>query len=147
MIRTLAPIAYKLRKLLRLLTSGFSGEVVAAARSIDRTLKSAGLDIHSLAECVRADKKFTEADAVEIYQRGLVDGRRAAEQQQPAFRKLNHYPSWNAIACECAAKAERLRDQKEKGFVTDMGRWTVRGSERTENQAKWLRPIYTRIRQ
>jgi hypothetical protein len=144
---TLAPIADKLGKLLRLLASGHEGEVVAAARSIDRTLKRAGLDIHALAECVRADRKFTEADAVEIYQRGVADGHRAAERQHPAFRHLDNDPSWHAIACDCAAKSDRLHDQKEKDFVADMVRWTVRGGEPTERQAKWLRSIYTRVRQ
>jgi hypothetical protein len=40
---TLAPIADKLGKLVRMLTSDHDGEVVAAARSINRALKSAGL--------------------------------------------------------------------------------------------------------
>jgi hypothetical protein len=39
------------------------------------------------------------------------------------------------------------RDEKEKDFVADMVRWTVRGGEPTERQAKRLRSIYTRVRQ
>jgi len=141
---TLAPIADKLGKLLRLLSSSHDGEVVAAARGIDRTLKNAGLDIHVLADGIATDKKFTEADALEIYQKGVDAGRRAAtQQQQPVFRDVD--PSWRAIACECL-HSERLRDQKERDFVADMVRWTVRGGEPTEKQAKWLRSIYVRVR-
>jgi hypothetical protein len=140
----LAPIADKLGKLLRLLSSNHDGEVIAAARGIERTLKSAGLDIHVLADGVITDKKFTEADAKEIYQRGVADGRHAAQQQQPAWHDVGD-PSWHAIACECAHSG-RLRDQKEKDFVADMMRWTVHGTEPTEKQAKWLRSIYVRVR-
>jgi hypothetical protein len=72
---TLAPIADKLGKLLRLLSSSHDGEVVAAARGIDRTLKSVGLDVHALADGIATEKKFTEADALEIYQNGVDAGR------------------------------------------------------------------------
>jgi hypothetical protein len=140
---TLAPIGDKLGKLLRLLSSSHDGEVVAAARAIDRTLKSVGLDVHALADGIATDKKFTEADALEIYQKGVDAGRRAAEQRQPVFRDVD--PSWHAIACECMHSG-RLRDEREKDFVADMVRWTVRGGEPTEKQAKWLRSIYVRVR-
>jgi hypothetical protein len=49
---TLAPIADKLGKLVRMLTSNHDAEVVAAARSINRTLSSAGLDIQLLAAVI-----------------------------------------------------------------------------------------------
>lgn len=121
----LAPIADKLGKLLRLLSSDRDGEVVAAARGIERTLKNAGLDIHALAAAVEGD-----------------GARRDAGHSSGSGDRL----SWHAIACECAAKPNRLRDQKERDFVADMVRWTVRGGEPTEKQAKWLRSIYVRAR-
>jgi hypothetical protein len=34
----------------------------------------------------------------------------------------------------------------EKDFVADMMRWTTRGGQPTEKQAKWLRSIYVRVR-
>src|SRR5688572_3970247 len=48
----LAPIALRLGQLIRLLSSDKDGEVVAAVRAIDRTLKAAGADIHALADLV-----------------------------------------------------------------------------------------------
>jgi hypothetical protein len=126
------PIADKLGKPLRMLTSSCDGEVLAATRRIDRT----GIDIHVLADGVASDKKFTKADAVEIYQSGLADGRREAEQQQSAFRNVDNDASWHAIACECAAKSDRLYGQKKKDFVADIVRWTTHGGEPTEKQAK-----------
>jgi hypothetical protein len=144
-MNALGPIADKLGKFIRLLTSDADGEVVAAARAITRTLATAKLDIHVLADGIATDKKFSEADAIEIYQRGVADGRRAAEQQQ-GFHDVECSLSWHAIACECAAHNSRLRDEKEREFVADMVRWTVRGGEPTEKQAKWLRAIYVRVR-
>jgi hypothetical protein len=149
-MKTLAPVVGKLGKFIRLLTSDRDGEVVAAARAIVRTLEGAGADIHDLAESIGVTpangKKFTEADAHEIYERGVAAGRRAAE-QRATFRNVDDDgPPWHAIACECAARAARLRDQKERDFVADMVRWTTRGGQPTEKQAKWLRSIYVRVR-
>ena len=85
MTNVLAPVADKLGKLLRLLSSDRDGEIVGTARAIMRTLDGAGLDIHALAEGIDAladdKKKFSEADALEIYRRGVEDGKRAAESE------------------------------------------------------------------
>jgi hypothetical protein len=116
---TLAPIADRLAKLVRMLTSDRDGEVVAAARSINRTLKSAGLDIHALA---------------------------AAIEGNGAGRTAPHEPAWHSVACECAARPERLWSDKERAFVADMVRWTQLGGVPSEKQAKWLRSIYVRVR-
>ena len=48
----LAPIAGKLGKLIRLLSSDKDGEVLGAVGAIKRTLKSANLDVHDLAGLV-----------------------------------------------------------------------------------------------
>lgn len=59
---------------------------------------------------------------------------------------LNDEPCWHDIACECAAHNAQLHDDRERKFMNDMVRWTVHGGSPTEKQAKWLRPIYARIR-
>ena len=151
MTSVLAPIAGRLGKLIRMLSSNQDGDVLNAARAIVRTLDTAGLDVHALAANIGGgDKKFSDEDAREIYQRGVADGRQAAEREQnaPVFRNvnLNDEPSWHDIACECAAHGARLRDKRERKFVNDMVRWTVHGGEPTEKQAKWLRSIYARVR-
>jgi hypothetical protein len=139
---TLAPIADKLGKLIRLLSSDKDGEVLAAAHAIRRTLNSEKLTIHDLAEGLAAgDRKFTESDAQEIYRRGRADGRREAD-HDGGFRNVDE-PTWHEIARECEAASGRL-SEREREFVSDM--WTVRNGEPTEKQAKWLRSIYTRVR-
>jgi hypothetical protein len=144
MSSSLAPVADKLGKLLRLLSSDRNGEVISAARAIVRTLGGVGLDIHALAENL-VIKKFSEADPLEIYRRGVEDGKRAAESENVGFRSVDK-PTWHEIAGECAAHDECLRGERERQFVRDMVRWTVRGGEPTEKQAHWLRAIYARVR-
>jgi hypothetical protein len=117
---TLAPIADRLGKLLRLLTSTHDGEVIAAARGIVRVLSNAGLDIHTLAKAVESNG---------------VNNREAAHAS---------LPSWHDIACECEANQDKL-SERERTFVSDMVRWTVLGGEPTEKQQKWLRSIYVRV--
>jgi hypothetical protein len=143
----LAPIAGKLAKLIRLLASDKNGELVAAVHAIKRTLESGGLDMHALADGIEQSngKKFSEQDALEIYQRGVEDGRRGAEQQAPVSFSTVGEPSWNDVARECEATAAQL-SPREQEFVRDMCSWTVNGGTPTEKQAKWLRSIWARVR-
>jgi hypothetical protein len=127
---TLAPIAERLGKFVRLLSSDKDGEVVAAARAIMRTLAGEGLDIHALADSLA----LAQEAAAEHYLRGLPAGRREAR---------NAEPTWHEIATECAEHLDRLREHEQK-FVRDMVRRTVRGGAPTEKQANWLRAIYAR---
>jgi hypothetical protein len=143
------PVAPKLGKLLRLLSSDRGGEVLAAVSAITRTLKAEGLDLHSLAEAIEAsagEKKFSEADALEIYQRGVAEGRAAAAVER-GFRNVGEddQPTWREIACECEMHLGKLRE-REREFVQDMVRRTVHGGGLTEKQQKWLRDIYARVR-
>ena len=140
----LAPIADKLGKLIRLLSSDKDGEVLAAARAIGRTLDGEKLTIHDLAEGLASGgAKFTERDAEEIYRRGKADGRREAD-HDVGFRSVDE-PTWNEIARECKAASGRL-SERERKFVSDMVRWTVRDGKPTEKQANWLRAIYARVK-
>lgn len=131
-MNALGPIADKLGKLVRLLTSDRDGEVVAAARGINRTLKNAGLDIHVLAAAIEQSG-------------GQPAGQYTANDERPKWAG-GEQTDWHAVASECAAHPNRLRDQREKDFVADMVAWTELGGQPTEKQAKWLRAIYLRVR-
>ena len=87
MTSVLAPIADKLGKLIRMLSSNQDGDVLNAARAIVRTLDTAGLDVHTLAANIGGDdKKFSEKDAREIYQRGVaMAGRRPSRSRRAPF--------------------------------------------------------------
>jgi hypothetical protein len=146
MADALAAIADRIGKLLRLLSSDQDGEVVAAVRAIQRTLEGEKLDIHALADRIEQPangKKFSEAEAKEIYLRGVTDGRREAEQQQPVRFDCVDEPTWHKIACACRDRGI-FRSEREEEFVLDMCRRTVHGGEPTEKQASWLKKIYAR---
>jgi hypothetical protein len=147
----LAPISNKIQALIRMLSSDRDGEIVNAVRALNRLLKANGADIHAIADGVghANGKKFTEADAAEIYRRGVEDGRREAEKNQDiGFRNVNVHdePSWHEIACECQKHPDHLRDDREKQFFNDMVRRTIHGGKLSEKQASWLRSIYARVR-
>jgi hypothetical protein len=146
----LAPIAERLRQLIRLLSSDADGEVLGAARALNRTLKGAKLDIHTLADSIGANgKEYTKAQLLKARELGIEEGRRLEREEQgaPVFRSVNldEEPTWHEIAVECAAHPNRLYDGQKK-FVKDMVRRTVHGGEPTEKHASWLRKVYVRVR-
>jgi hypothetical protein len=135
----------KIQKLIRLLSSPNEGEVVAAARALNRARQAEGADIHALAERIEG-RELSQEEMKRIYDKGVAAGKQsAAAATEPAFHDVTNEQSWHAIACECM-HSSRLRDQRERDFVADMVRWTIRGGEPTEKQAKWLRSIYVRLR-
>jgi hypothetical protein len=149
-LNALAPIAGKLGKLIRLLSSDKDGELLGAVYAIRRTLQTEKLDIHALADGLTgvnghndSERKYTEQDMRLAYASGRDDGRKEAE-RNGGFHSVDE-ASWHQIACECQKHVDQLRD-REKEFVGDMVRRTVHGGELTERQAKWLRDIWTRIR-
>lgn len=134
----LAPIADKLKPFIRLLSSDQPGEVVAAARALNRMLKNNGADIHVLADAIgQANGKLSKAEMQKLYNAGYEAGKRAAE-NGPMFRNVNMHeePSWHDIAVECAKHSDELRDERERDFIKAMVRRTVRGSQLSEAQTK-----------
>ena len=149
-VNALAPIAGKLGKLIRLLSSDKDGEVLATVHAINRTLHGENLDIHALADGLTganghpgSELKYTEEDMQTAYLSGRDDGRREAE-RNGGFYSVDE-PTWHEIACECRVHINRLRD-REREFVEDMVCRTVHGGKLTERQAKWLRDIWSRVR-
>jgi hypothetical protein len=148
MADALTQIAAKLATFIRLLSSDKDGEVVAAARAMQRTLRAAGADIHALADRVEKPNgaELSEADMKKLYDAGFADGRRAAENTAHGpgdFHNTDGTPGWREIAVWCQQQSARLRE-KEKGFIDDMAARTV-WREPSERQGKWLLSIYYRL--
>jgi hypothetical protein len=123
----LAPaVATKIGKLLALLSSDIDGEVLAAARSIDRTLKASGADIHVLV------RQITAPGVVVIH--GGPDNDDEPEPQ-----------SWRDLARWCRDHDGGCLSSAERKFVVDMANRLVLGGKPTEKQASWLRAIYVRL--
>src|ERR1019366_1820013 len=133
----LVPIATKLGKSVRLLASDTDGEVFAGAKAIVRTLESNRLDIHALADAV-VTKQWSNEEGMEMYQRGIAEGKAQGEREDDGFKDVKREPSWHEIACECEAHVLRFQS-REQEFIHDMVRRLIHGGEPTEKQGDWLR--------
>ena len=143
----IAPIAAKLGRFLRLLSSDQDGEVVAAARALVRTLKGAGQDIHALAAAIERPSggKLSKAEMKILYDHGYADGFRDGENKEhngADFKNVGG-KSWHEIAMWCNDRAGELSASEEQ-FVHDMAARSV-WREPTEKQAKWLKSICLRL--
>ena len=125
----------KLEKLVRLLSSDKEGEVVAAARAIQRTLSNAGSDIHELAERIRGGK-LSESEMRKIYEAGYEHGKDEGAAEK-GFSDTTTGPSWLAMAQYCAEHSRGLSDW-ERNFVEEMIDWR----RPSEKQLVILRRIY-----
>lgn len=112
----------RLGKLIRLLASDKSGEVVAAASAINRALASVGLDIHAFADAVERNP--------------LVPG-----QAPPPPRNDGANDDWRAMRRFCADH-DALLSVREREFIVDIKRW--RG-QLTVKQYTWLNSIHQRL--
>jgi hypothetical protein len=144
----LAPIAEKLRPLVRLLSSDRDGEVIAAARALIRTLKGAKLDIHALADSIgQANGKLSEAEMLKLYAAGYAARIRAAEQKHQydddGFTDACRVPTPHEMARWCQQRANRLREN-ERQFINDIASRTVWRAP-TERQRKWLESIFLKL--
>ena len=141
----LAPIAGKLAKYIRLLSSDKPGEVVAAAEAIMRVLRSAGADIHALADMIE-NPRLSEAEMKMLYESGFEDGLHAAAEKHHNgrdFVNVDGLPSWHEIARYCQRNNDRLNDW-ERSFIDSITSQTV-WREPKPKQEKCLRSIFFKL--
>jgi hypothetical protein len=123
--------ATRIGALVRLLSSDKAGEVLASARAINRTLESAGADIHHLADVV---------------EHGLTHPALApptpteAEDDHEEVAAMLHF---------CVLWIDQL-DGREADFIRSMRRYQARFGadfEPSQKQVKWLLSIYYRLKE
>ena len=120
----LSPLVPRLEKLLLMLSSGSDGEVVNAARAIDRTLRTAGADWHDLT--------------------GLLASPAPRPRPQPKTPRdddNDNTDDWRAMRAFCERRSNFL-SAREKEFIADIDHW--RGALTTKQQ-HWLVSIYRRL--
>jgi hypothetical protein len=115
----LATIAPKISKLIPRLATDHDGEVLATVAAIRRTLESAGLDLHALAEALASF--------------------------EPKPQKIEP-KTWHDIAVWCRNTGQHRLGMKEFVFVSDMAH-RLRYTAPTEKQAAWLLAISAKLRQ
>jgi hypothetical protein len=116
----LSRVAPRLKQLLLMLSSNHDGEVVSAARAIERTLKSADTDWHELAAGLLAPARASKA---------------------PHQGDDDKGGDWHGMREFCLRHADRLRP-REREFLADLGRWA---GDLTTKQFAWLASIHARI--
>jgi hypothetical protein len=139
----------KLGYFVRLLDSPLDNEVVAAARALTRTLKSAGSDIHALAERIEKPNGngLSEADMKKLFDAGYAAGVQAAEkshQRIDEFDNTDGKPNWDAVALFLQRNKARL-DSRHHEFVDRMASQTAWGDEPTERQHKYLHGLFFKL--
>jgi hypothetical protein len=147
------PVAKRVAKLFRLLASDFDGEALSAARRMKQQLAAEGLSFNDIAIVIEnasgeiEERRYSDADARIIFERGVQRGRAEEAHKQhapPEFYDTDGRPRWNEIALFCQSKSERLLDGWEREFIGDMaGKTLVR--EPTEKQAKHLLATFIRL--
>jgi hypothetical protein len=151
----------KLAAVFRSMKNDSSGEAIAAVNAMNRILKSAGMDIHQLADHIQnigLGAKLSDEEMQKLYDAGIADGRLAVQNEQTNGRvpqkpngssRQSNDPTelvetWNNIANYCLQKSARLYD-KEKGFVRGMADQTDDGNMPSVKQRKWLYQIFQRL--
>ena len=144
--------AKRIAKLIRLLSSESDGEVANTVRAIKRVFDVEGLSFHDIATVIEScngeieERKYSDADAKIIYERGLAKGR---AEQSGNLQNLEFFdgdqPRWYEIAVHCQRNAARLRSQWEKEFVADIA-GKVLGTEPSLKQARCILKIFVKLR-
>jgi hypothetical protein len=147
------PVAKKLSRLIRMLSSSYENEQHNALRMMQRTLEAAKLSFNDIAVLIEnhsgeiESKKYSDADADIIYAKGVEKGR-AEEARKvtlpPEFFGTDGQPQWNVIALFCQKHVNQLRSDWERTFISDMAGKTM-WREPSEKQAKHLLAIYVRL--
>jgi hypothetical protein len=141
----------RLGQLVRLLDSPSDGECLSAARSVRRLLQSNGHDIHWLANLIEHPEvngskpaiTYTEAEAIEIYQRGKEDGRKEIEAKSGNdFRNIDGTVSWHGMAIFLFFDKIDNLDSRHHEFIRRCASRTAAGWELSEPMKKYLKSLY-----
>jgi hypothetical protein len=148
------PVAKRIARLFRMLGSPFEGEAHNALTMMKRTLQTEGLKFNDIATVIEncngeiEEKKYSDADAVIIFARGMEKGRtEEARKQQapPEFYDTDGHPRWYEIAMFCQQNSTRLRDEWERNFVSDMPSKIIKYGRPTEKQVPHLLAIFVKL--
>jgi hypothetical protein len=149
-VTDLVPIAGKLAPLIRRLGSDQDGEILAVVHALIRTLKSAGTDLHALADHIEHPGELDEGEAQAIYDAGVKRGIALGEQQARHKAQSNgsngaQLPAAVAMADYCHQRRDnhRLRD-KDREFIDHMVRVAQRRGLSPKQQT-WLEDLYLKL--
>jgi len=120
-MNAIAPIAPRLGQLVRMLGSDQDGEALAACRALGRTLDSADLDFHCLADTIE--------------RAALPSVVTQPRQEASPAPELN---AWQVLAMYCIREGQGRLKPVELDFLRGMIHWP---SQPSEKQNRWLDAI------
>lgn len=136
-------VAVRLSKLIGRLGSDHDGEVVATSRAIQRTLRTVGLDLHTLAEHVSAPPSAPSV----IYRERTTD-RNGPDSGMEWCRSWRSYPNPLREARSQVALCRRCSNQLspwERRFTASVGQRVDAGLHLSSKQAAILAQITAKI--
>ena len=148
-VTDLSSIAEKLAKFIRLLASDKDGEVVAAARSLNRVLLGIGADFHDLADRIEHPVgEISDADMEKIFQAGVLEGKRQEKQTRAVAVHGNgplQFPSARDMAEYNYQNKAKLRSDWEIEFTDNLAAWTRTSRPVSTKQQQHLEKIYIKL--
>jgi hypothetical protein len=146
--------AERVGQLIRMLGSDREGERHAALGALNRTLKSAGLDFHVIANAIEPlnDQLDFHAEMTRIYDAGLAASVSNTEKTSSldfnTFRDIDGKVTWQTMALYCQENRDQLRQDNHKEFVADMAAKTSNdnfGRGLTSKQMSYLQSLYFKL--
>jgi hypothetical protein len=146
--------AKRVAKLFRLLASDFDGEVLNAARRMKQQLVAEGLSINDIATVIESangeieERKYSDADAKLIFERGIEKGRAEqtrAQMAPPEFFDSDGEPRWYEMAVYCQEHRTQLRSEWEQNFANDMPARIIKYGKPTDNMIPHLLGIFVKL--
>jgi hypothetical protein len=144
------PVAKRIAKMFRLLSSDYDGEALAALAKMKQLFANEGLSFNDIATVIEGcngeieERRYSDSDAKVIFEKGVEKGRIEAGQKDLEFFDSNGHPRWYEIAVFCRDNVERLHKDREKEFVNDMP-GKMLNYKPTGPQAKWLLSIFVKL--
>jgi hypothetical protein len=144
------PVAKRIAKLFRSLSSDFDGEVLGAVAAMKRLFAAEGLSFHDIATVIEScngeieERKYSDADAKAIFERGMAKGRAEQQESNLEFYDDDGRPRWYDMAVYCQRNAGQLRSQWEKDFIADIA-GKVLGRVPSPKQARCILKIFVKL--
>jgi len=141
----------KLGTFFRRLSSGDDVDIVNTTHAMRRMLSGVGVDLYDVADHLEHSGNGTliEAEMQEIYNAGVKEGVRQAEQKMrsQAGHQMGHgtpqFPSPRDMVIYCYQRIDRLNDW-EREFITNMMGWIRRRPLYPKQQNK-IEDIYVQL--
>ena len=145
------PVAKRIATLFRMLGSNFDGEVLGAVAAMKRLFAAEGLSFHDIATVIEScdgsieQKKYSDADAKVIYERGMAKGRAEQQNSDLEFFDSDGRPRWYEMAVFCQRNVGSQRISPwEREFANDIA-CKVLGREPSHKQAQCILRIFVKL--